>query len=227
LTYEHPDSLKSAAKELGLTIQSTALFTQEKGSDAITAGARIRQIAFSNDVLTLQNNSEVIQVNPELAIVLRVKTHIPAALQSLESSKKHIEDKLKAAAVENKLSELARSIQQKLQTGELTPEHVNPFKWKDIGFIGRHANKIDQAILDQAFELPKPANDKLTYGLAKVPNGIAIISLSAVKDGDSNVPKEQYQAFAEQIQNSEGMLEYDLYKNTLIQKSKIVTEGNT
>lgn len=80
LTYEHPDSLTTAAKALGLSVQTSDLFTKEKGGKDITANTKIREAAFSNDVLALQNNSEVIQINPESALVLRVKSHIPASL---------------------------------------------------------------------------------------------------------------------------------------------------
>jgi peptidyl-prolyl cis-trans isomerase D len=229
LTYEHPDNLQSAAKELGLQINSSDLFTQDKGAKDITSNQKVRQIAFSNDVLVLQNNSEVIQISPELVVVLRVKTHVPATIQSLPVVNTQIENKLKAIAIDKKLAEFANDIQRKLQAGQLTPAQLNAqyhFQWNDIGFIGRHATKIDQAILDAAFEMPNPAENKMTYTTEKVLNGIAVIGLSAVKEGNVNVAKEQYQAFAEQIQNSEGTLEYELYKTNLVKQAKVVTEEN-
>ena len=71
-----------------------------------------------------------------------------------------------------------------------------------------------------------PSQNKMVYGVTKVANGFAIIGLNAVKSGNTtNVPKEQYQAFADQIQNSEGMLEYSLYKDSLVHQSKIDTEN--
>ena len=229
-TYEHPDTLQTAAKELGLQVQTSALVSRDQGGKDITSSAKVREAAFSNDVLNLQNNSDVIQLNPYSVAVIRVKSHVPAKVLSLDVVQKQIVNKLKTAATETKLYQLAQDIQQKLQTGSLTPAQIVAqyhLQWTDVGFIGRHAKNIDPAILNNAFEIPIAGKEnKINYGTAKMPNGFAIIGLSGVKQGNTtNVPKEQYQAFVDQIQNSNGILEYSLYKDNLIHKSKVVTEN--
>lgn len=229
LTYEHPDSLKDAAQQLDAPIHTTALFTKNAGGKDLTANAKVREAAFANDVLNSQNNSDVIQIDSESAIVLRVKSHIPAAVLALSTVRNQIETKLKTIAIEDKLSKLANEIKNKLQTAKSSPTQISSeyhLQWNNAGFIGRHATKIDQAILDTAFEMPSPANDKnMNYAVTKVANGFAIIGLSAIKPGNIAVAKEQYQAFADQIQSSLGNLEYELYKNSLVKNSKIVIEN--
>jgi len=228
LAYEHPDSLQVVAQELGMPIITTELFTRDKGGKDLAANTKIREVAFDNNVLNLQNNSDVIQLDPESAIVLRLKSHVPAAVLSLNSVRNQIEDKLRAVAIEDKLSGLANEIKNKLLTERSTPDQISSdyhLQWVNAGFIGRHATQMDQAILDSAFEMPIPRNGKkATYAVTKVANGFAVISLTAIKPGNIDVSKEQYQAFADQIQGSEGTLEYELYKDSLIRKSKIVME---
>lgn len=227
ITYEHPDSLQAAAKELALPVQTTALFTRDKAGTDLSANGKVREAAFGNDVLNLQNNSDVIQIDSQSAVVLRVKSHIPASVIDLKTVRSQIENKLKAISIEDKLLNLANEIKSKLQTGSSINQVSNEYhlQWNNVGFIGRHANKIDQAILDRAFQMPSPQNaNKVTYSFAKVANGFAVIALSGVKPGNSNVSKEQYQAFSDQIQSSQGTLEYELYKNSLMKKSKIVIE---
>lgn len=227
LTYEHPDTLQTAAKELGLQIHTSGLFTKEQGGKDISSDSNVRNVAFSNDILNLQNNSDVIQLSPDSVVVIRLKSHIPAKILSLETVQKQIEDKLKAAAIEEKLAQLASELQAKLQSGSLTQAEISNqyhIQWIDAGFISRHAKNIDASILNNAFEMPIPAKEnKMVYGTAKMTNGFAIIGLSAVKESNTTtVSKAQYQAFADQIQNSEGVLEYNLYKDSLIRQSKIV-----
>lgn len=228
ITYEHPDSLKAAAEELGVPILTTGLFTKDKPGKDLSANAKVRDAAFGNDVLNLQNNSDVIQLDDNSAIVLRVKSHVPASVLELSAVRNQIIDKLKSIAIQEKLSNLANEIRNNLQTGQLLPDQLNAkfhLQWNHAGFIGRHSTKIDQAILDSAFAMPRPeANKSLNYSTTKVANGFAVIAVSAVKPGDTQVPKEQYQAFSDQIQNSQGTLEYELYKNSLMQRSKIVIE---
>lgn len=87
--------------------------------------------------------------------------------------------------------------------------------------ISRHATKIDSAILDAAFTMAKPQGDqKITYAVTKIPNGYAIIGVKAVKEGALN-NKDEYRVFAEQIQNTQGLLEYQLYKDSLMKQAKI------
>lgn len=226
LTYEHPDSLQAAAQELATPIHNTALFTKDKGEKDLTSNPKVREAAFSNDVLNLKNNSDIIQIDSESAIVLRLKSHVPATVLALDVVKNQIEEKLKALALEEKLTQLANKIKDELQSGKSLPNQISEkyhLQWNNPGFIGRHATQIDQAILDSAFEMPAPSGDKkITYAATKTANGFSVIGLSGIKPGNMNVSKEQYQAFADQIQSSQGTLEYELYKNSLINKSKIV-----
>lgn len=228
LTYEHPDSLQAAAQQLDMPIHTTALFTKDKGGKDLTANPKVREAAFNNDVLNLQNNSDIIQIDAESAIVLRVKSHIPAAVLTLDTVQNQIKEKLQARAKEEKLSTLAKEINDKLQSGKSLPNQISEeyhLQWNNVGFIGRHTTKIDQAILDSAFQMPIPTDKKIAYATAKTMNGFAIIGLTAIQSGNTNVSKEQYQAFADQIQTSQGTLEYELYKNSLVNKSKIVVEN--
>lgn len=227
ITYEHPDSLQAAAQELGTPIHTTALFTKDKAAKDLSANSKVREAAFSNDVLNLQNNSDVIQIDPESAIILRVKSHIPAAVLDLSVVRNQIESKLKSIAIEDKLIVLSDEIKSKLQTGKSSPAQVSEeyhLQWNNAGLIGRHANKIDQAILEKAFEIPNPQGKAPNYSTAKVANGFAVIELVAVKAGSTDVSKEQSQAFLDQIQSSQGTLEYELYSNSLMKNSKIVIE---
>ncbi len=229
ISYEHPDSLQATAQELNLPIRTTDLFTKDKAGKDLTANNKVREAAFGNDVLNLQNNSDVIQLDDQSAIVLRMKSHVPANELALSAVKNQIEAKLKTIAIEEKLSNFANEITNKLQTGKVLPNQVSQdyhLQWTNAGFMGRHATKIDQAILDTAFAMPNPRNNEtVNYAATKITNGFAIIGLSAVKPGNSNVPKEQYQAFSDQIQTAQGTLEYQLYQNSLVKKSKIVVES--
>ncbi len=72
--------------------------------------------------------------------------------------------------------------------------------------------------------MPKPSSNKSSFAVAKVNQGYAVIQLLAVRDGKAVLASDQaqYQAFSEQIQMSQGLLEYTLYKDSLMAKAKIV-----
>jgi peptidyl-prolyl cis-trans isomerase D len=223
LTYEHPSSLKPAADALGLTIQTTSDFSKEKGVDELSNQSKVREIAFSPDVLNASNNSDVIAVNNNSAVVLRIKSHSPATASPLNEVKDQITEKLKTVEIENKASQLAKQIMAELKSGQ-TPEAIaNKYKlaWINAGLVTRHSTKVDSAILDIAFDLSAAAN---SYDIAKLEKGYAVVGIKSIKNGALSRP-EDYDAFAEQIQNTQGLLEYQLYKQNLIKKAKIVIES--
>ncbi|MBX3708774.1 MAG: SurA N-terminal domain-containing protein [Gammaproteobacteria bacterium] len=224
LTYEHPDSLSFASKVMNLPVKTSELFTKDKPGKDISLYKKVRDVAFSNDVINLQNNSDVIQLNPETIVVLRIKSHVASALLPLSEISKQIEEKLKAQEAETQAAKFAETLQAKLQAGEDPKQLANAYKlkWISKDLIGRYSTKLDTAILDLAFRLPNPSTiqNKVAYGVARLPNGYAIVALKSVKNG-TVTDKKQIAIFAEQIQNNEGLLEYELYKRSQTEKAKI------
>jgi peptidyl-prolyl cis-trans isomerase D len=227
LSYEHPDSLSYVSKSMGLKIQTTELFSKDKVEKNILAYKQVRDTAFSHDVLSLQNNSDVIQVHPETVIVLRVKSHIPSALLPLSGVYKQIENKLKIVEAEKKAEKFAGNIKDKLQSGlqlKQIPQATH-LSWRTVGYIGRYSTKVDSAILDIAFRMPNPSmlQARASYGVIRTPAGYAVVALKSVKDGSISDSK-QYAIFSEQVQNSEGLLEYELYKLSQTNQANIKVE---
>lgn len=224
LTYEHPDSLQVASKELNLPVKISEIFTKEKAASDISQYKKVRETAFSNDVLNLQNNSDVIQINPETVIVVRIKSHIPSTLLPLKNVSRQIQDKLKEEKAETLAADYAMDLKKQLQSGVSSEAIAAQAKLNlsKAGFIGRYSTKVDPAILDLAFRLPNPqvVHQSVTYGVSRLPNGYAIVALKAVKNGDLGDQKQQA-VYTEQIQNSLGLLEYELYKQSMVAHAKI------
>jgi peptidyl-prolyl cis-trans isomerase D len=231
LTYEHPESLEPAAKALGLTVKTTQVFTQAKGaSDDVTNYKNVRDAAFSDDVLHSQNNSDVILTSPESVVVIRDKSHTPATLLSAETVHPQIVEALLKFKAEEKAAAVADEIAQKLKSGASTDQIAQQysFPWVKEGYLGRYSTKIDSAILYTAFRLPKPeAANGMSYGTVKLPTGYAVVLVNAVRDGSLEGNKEQYDVFNEQLQNSIGTVEYQLYAKSLTANSKITINGET
>jgi peptidyl-prolyl cis-trans isomerase D len=230
LTYEHPDTLDSAAAALGLVVKTSHEFTLDKAGSDISANKKIRDVAFSQDVLNSQNNSDVIQATPDSVVVLRIKSHTPASTLSLQTVKQQVIDKLKSEKAEQKASAIAEEVKKKLEDG-VSPDQVAQqyhVEWSKVGYVGRYSTKVDSAILYTAFRIPRPhAGSHQLYASVKIPTGYAVVASNAVRDG---APKpgnqEEYDAFAEKIQNTQGILEYKLYEQSLENKAKVKLLGD-
>jgi peptidyl-prolyl cis-trans isomerase D len=221
LTYANPSSLQSAAKDMGLTIQDSELFTKEKPGKDISQYKKVRDAAFSNDVLNLQNNSDVIQISPELVAVIRVKSHLVSKLLPLADISGQIADKLKAQEADSRAEKYAQELKSKFENGgnpiDLTAQQN--FIWTKLGYVGRYSTKVDSAVMDTAFRLPHPAEGKVVYGVIRLPGGYGVVAVRGVKDG--YIDDKKLGVFSEQIQNSQGYLEYTLYKDSQVSKAKI------
>lgn len=221
--YEHPDSLSLAAKAINAPIKATDAFTRQKGNSDISQYKKVREFAFSHDVLELQNNSDVLQVTPDMLVVIRLKNHIPSALLPLNTVSKQIEDKLKLKEADKQAAKYAEMAQSKLQAGA-SPDVVlagTKFVWVNAGYMGRYAKKVDTAILDEAFSLPSPLSipNKVAYGVTRLANGYAIVALRDIRQ--NNMDEKESAVFAEQVQNSLGFLEYELYKQSQIKAASV------
>ena len=221
ITYEHPESLQTAATTLSLPILTSELFVKDKSGKDIAQYKKVRDIAFSHDILSLQNNSDVIQLNPDIVIVLRVKSHISSSLLPLKQIAKQIEDKLRVQEAQVQVAKTVETFVNKLKSGadaqQLATElHLT---WIKTGNIGRYSTKVDSAILDTAFRSKIGA-----YAMTRIPNGYAVIVVKSVKEG-TVTDQKQFAVFAEQVQNSEGLLEYELYRQsrTIKQNRSITT----
>jgi peptidyl-prolyl cis-trans isomerase D len=228
ITYEHPDSLQLAATTLNLPIHTTGLFAKEEGNkDEISMNNNVREVAFGNDVLNLRNNSDVIQLDSNSVIVLRVKSHQPAAQLPLQSVKAQIIEQFKANEIDIKTANLADEITKKLQSGRLSAEQAAGqyhLAWIDSGLISRHSTKINSAILEAAFAMPKPKKELFSYTVIKISNGYVIIQLKDIQNGALST-KSDPAVFAEQAQNAQGVMEYELYKQSLIRQAKIIIQN--
>jgi peptidyl-prolyl cis-trans isomerase D len=222
LTYEHPETLEYASKKLNLPIKTSELFSKDKPGKDISQYKKVRYAAFSNDVMNVRNNSDVIPLDSQNVVVIHEKSHIPSSLLSLATVSKQIETQLKKQEAEKRAEKFAEDLKAKLQAGSDPQQLANSYHlmWNKPGYMGRYSTKVDPAILDRAFRLPHPPAEKALYGITRVPNGYAIIALKSVKDG-TIADKKQHAIFEEQAQTSQGLLEYELYKKSQINHAKI------
>lgn len=228
LTYSHPDSLQYAADEMGLAIKVSDMFSNAVGGSGIAKHKKVREAAFSSDTLELQNNSDVIQTQPGTVIVLRIKKHIDANLLPLSDVSSKIKSKLLDAKLQKLADNYAVKLADRLNAGEsletvsasLPEKDGKKPSWKKLGYVGRYSTKADSAVLEAAFKLPHPDDaHSVVYGVSRVPDGFTIIAMSGVKDGTLN--EGQLDVFSEQIQSSQGLLEYTLYKTSQLDNANI------
>ncbi len=214
LSYETPDSLAPAADALQLEPQQSDWFDR-KGGKGVLASPKVVAAAFSEDVLQENNNSELIELEDDQVLVLRVIEHEAEHPQSFDDVKEAIITALKR----EKASELAKArgeeALQMLQAGNATLENLAEEQgWKLEQSVGikRNSTTLPPAIRDKAFGLKRPEDDTPSVGGVALGNGdYALLAVSKVIDGDpSKLDEAARKAAQEQLAKMKGDAQFNL-----------------
>jgi peptidyl-prolyl cis-trans isomerase D len=186
LVYEQPDSLEPAAKALGLKIEQSGWFSRA-GGRGIAAHHRVVGAAFSTEVLDLRRNSDVIELDADTFVALRILDHRPAELRPLAEVRRDIERRLRqeaARAAAHRLGEeLLAALERGVPLAALAPQHG--LRYHPPRAITREAGDLDRQIVEAAFRLPRPEGERPRYGMADLgAQGYALLALRRVTDGD-------------------------------------------
>lgn len=230
LAYIHPESLAIAAKKLGLTIHSTAFFDKLGGKEGLSKDPKIIAAAFSQDVLQ-GNNSSVINVNPNTAIVLRIKKYQPAGIQPFSAVRERIKVILNKQMAISEAQQVGENLLKNLEKTSSIPNSLEgkKLKWRFIQQVNRYDNRLNKDIVKTAFTLT-PSNKGIPRSLSmkgfSLENGnYALVSLIAVHDEkyQSILNNSKRNLYREEIAKDFGQLDYLLYTHNLLKKAKLVT----
>jgi len=224
VTFEHADNLTEASQELKIPIQSTGLFSRDGGA-GIATNPKVREAAFSDDVLQGGKNSEAIELTQDHVVVIHLKEHKPAALRPLNDVRDEILQLLRIEAAKSKAKEAGDEFVSRIKKGEdaATVAAQLKVKWERAGYIGREDAKVNQQIRDAAFHLIPAADSKPVYSGQALPSGdFAVYGLYAVKEGDpGSADKKTVETLKTSLERDHGQDVFKAYVDALRSQMKI------
>ncbi len=185
LTYEHPESLATAAEQLALPIKTSPFFTRD-GGPGIAAEPKVVTAAFGDEVLARGNNSETIEMGGNHMVVLHLNAHEPEAQRPLEEVRGSIVSTLKRDKARAQALELAIAVEERVRSGENPAELANALgiKWNDKQDITRDVTDIDHTIVTEAFRMAKPEDGTQEVNRVALSSGDqAVVILYSIEDG--------------------------------------------
>ena len=223
-TYQNPSSLEPASQALNLPIQTTALFPR-KGGEGIAANAKLVQAAFSDDVLVQGNNSGLIELGPDHAVVVRVDKHVPAAARPLAEVRDQVRQKILDERIAAEALKNADALLAKVQKGE-DMQAVASAAGATVQAVPnaiRMQQGVAPEVLEQAFLLPHPAEGKPQFARVSTADGnYALVAVDKVQEGDlSKVTFEQRDALRSQMAQAYGILATQAFIDALKAKTDI------
>lgn len=213
--YENPDSLTPAAEALGLKVMTSDWVTRDETLSGALNSPRVINAAFSDDVLIKGNNSELIEVGQQQALVLRVAQHQPAGVKPFDDVRQQVEQDYR----NDKASELAAAAGGAALTAldsanatlkDLASERDWPFE--QAGEVGRQQSAVPAEVLAKAFSLKPPAQGAIARtGVVSAEGDYMLIEVTEVKGGElAGLAEERRREAAERaaVQASRAQLDY-------------------
>ncbi len=216
LSYEAADLAEPAAA-LGLEVQSTPLFTRQGLEEGPASTPRVVAAAFAEDVLEQGNNSDLIALDENHLLVLRVKEHKAAQQLPLDAVVADVQATLKAKAAGAALQQQADQLLAELKQGQsLTLD------WQQASEVGRRQQTLPQQLVVEAFKMPHPENGQSQYSSVELADGdIALLALDQVNAHDRTLTEVEAKALAQMLAMQVGQLQFQQYRQGLEQAAEI------
>lgn len=212
LVYEEPESLLPAANALGLEVKKTGLFSRETPPEGLQQPS-ILNAAFRSAEEISKQNSEVMTLDANNKIVIRVAEYVPKTQQTLPEVAERIEKHLK----HEKATLLAKA---KAETHKAADIEAN---WYTVSPRTRDDSSggIPSALVKAAFVLEN-THDRVAV---PVPQGWAVLRLTEREPADfasfAQKNAHEKEAFLRQLSKEMGEVEFHSYIKGLIAQAKI------
>lgn len=208
--------LAQPAQELGLQVQTSAAFGRE-GGEGIAANRQIVQAAFSAEVLEDGANSGAIELDPETAVVLRVKEHRKPALLPLAD----VTDSIRDLLARQKAGEAAKAKGEALLAALRGGEQVAG--WTPVQVASRSQEGLEPAVLQALFRMAKPAQEgKPVYAGVSLGSGdYVLLRLDAVGQSQAELSEEEKANYRRFMASRAGQQDFSAYRRQLQEEADI------
>ena len=223
LAFESND-LQGPATALDLPIKTTGPVGYS-ATEGIAANPEIINMAFSEDILIEGNNSDVIEVNTDHHVVIRVKKYEPAEIRSFDEVINEVRGKFLREKSVKLAEDQAKEIIEMLEAGSLTRYVADQFdlSWTVVAAVKRMSLELDDEIREKAFALPRPIEGGKSLGYAFLDAGnVAVISVTNVANyPEAQVSGEEMASLSRALGSKQGSIDYNRLEGSLLADASV------
>lgn len=210
--------LKGPAKELALDVKESDWFGRSDQVEGLN-DSRVRKAMFSEDVYVDANNSDVIELSSDAAIVLRVVDKKPAEVKPFAEVAEEISQLLKAEKAKARLAEQAAELMELLQQGDLNMAELAEQQGIALEVeenVSRSTIKADRELAAAIFALPKTVDEVALHAISLVNGDKVIVNLRKVVDANvSDLETAEQQAINQQLLRASASQSLQAYEQSI------------
>jgi len=218
------EDLAGPAEELELTVATSEPLSRA-GGEGVFANQAVVAAAFSEDVLELGHNSEVVELSPEQFVVVSVRQHNESATMPLEEVRETITTALAEQAAREAAAAAAESAVIALRGGQSVEAYAldNGYEWQVELAATRRNTQLPPSVLQRAFQLPAPEGDtsRIDY-VSSATGDLLVFELSRVSAGKFEaLPEREQEILKGQLAAESGSLVQQEYQQGLYNAADI------
>jgi peptidyl-prolyl cis-trans isomerase D len=201
LSFEFPDSLEDAAGAINATVKTSDWLSRGVNA-APFSGNKAIDAAFSDIVLNEQLNSDIVEVNDNLAIVLRLNEYQEASVKPLAEVSAQISNVLIAQKASEKAQTVADELLVAFNSGtDITEQLAAIGATMEVKTaVTRVGSGLDASLAREAFKLPRPSEDAVSATTVNLSNGdLAVLEVQAVTVGETKSSPNLSQQLTQQL----------------------------
>ena len=226
MALESDEGLAWIAEELELPLQRLEGFGRE-GAGEFVGNRRVIDAAYGEAVLDRGENSRIVQLGPDRAVVLRVDKHQASQQQPLEE----VADRIREILVSDAAAAAAAARGEALLERRLAEETLDALAREqgaeafDEQEIRRDSAAFPSELLNAIFAA---APGQPAQGLQLLDGRYAVFEVEAVMPGrPDRIARDQRDQVKAGLEDREGMMEYDAYRASLRERAKVWISPDT
>mgnify|MGYP003461023532 FL=1 len=221
-SFESAD-LAQPAQELGLEIKVTELFGRSGGKD-LASNRQVLQAAFSEELLDNGANSSIIELDPDTAVVVRVKVHNKPEQLPLETVSAAIKDQLLMQRASEAAKVKGEEFLAALRSGKTPADKaLSEQTWAVVEAASRNQENISPEVLQALFRMPKPvAAEKPSFtGLSMRDGSFVLIRLNGVNEPAAALSDAELQNYRRVLASRIGNQDFTAYRRHLEDQAEV------
>jgi peptidyl-prolyl cis-trans isomerase D len=210
--------LAQPAQELGLTVKATPVFGREGGNEGILANRQVLKEAFSPEVLEDGANSGVIELDPNTAVVVRVKEHKMPEKLALEQVAESIRSHLSVKRAAELASQQGEQSLKALREGNAVEG-----AWQAVQGATRSQEGQSPRVLQAVFRMPKPVAEQGPEfaGVQTEKGDYVLIRLNSVSQPETALSEDEKAMFRRSLASRAGEQDYNAFREQLKHEADI------
>ncbi|MDP3814710.1 SurA N-terminal domain-containing protein [Pseudomonas sp.] len=209
--------LAQPAQELGLQVKVTEAFGRQ-GGEGLTANRQVIEAAFSAEVLEDGSNSNVIELDPNAVVVVRVKEHKKPEQLALEQVAESIRAQLTKVRASEAVKAKGEEFLAALRSGKTPLEQADPKQAWQVGEAATRSQEgVEPAVLQALFRIPKPAAaDKPNFASVSLASGdLVLVRLNGVSQPEQALSDEDKTMYSRFLASRIGQQDFAAFRKQL------------